>query len=63
MIVTMRSDFLGCCALDPDLNVFINDHLEQIGPMSREELESAITDPARLPQGAWAFPAVRWVRF
>ncbi|MCP3956627.1 MAG: TIR domain-containing protein, partial [bacterium] len=48
VILTMRSDFLGHCAVDPDLNVFVNDHLEQIAPMSHDELESAILDPARL---------------
>lgn len=47
VIVTMRSDFLGKCAYYPDLNVYVTDHLEQIGPMDREELRSALEGPAR----------------
>ncbi|MCP4663892.1 MAG: hypothetical protein GY856_51565, partial [bacterium] len=48
VILTMRSDFLGHCAVDPNLNVFVEEHLFQVVPMSREEQESAITGPARL---------------
>ncbi len=48
MILTMRSDFLGRCAFDPDLSAFVTDHLEQVVPMSRDELQSAIVDPAHL---------------
>jgi len=46
VIVTMRSDFLGKCAYYPDLNVYVTDYLEQIGPMGREELKSALEEPA-----------------
>lgn len=48
VILTMRSDFLGKCAYYPDLNTFINDHFLQIEPMNREELRSAIEEPAHL---------------
>ncbi len=39
--VILRSDILGRCAFDPDLNAFVTDHLEQVAPMSRDELRSA----------------------
>jgi WD40 repeat protein/energy-coupling factor transporter ATP-binding protein EcfA2 len=48
LVITMRSDFIGKCALYPDLNTFLNDHLVQIEPMSQEELLMAIEEPARL---------------
>ena len=46
VIVTMRSDFLGKCAYYPDLNVHVTDYLEQIEPMSTDELRAAVEEPA-----------------
>lgn len=48
IILTMRSDFIGRCASYPDLNTFVNDHFIQVGPMSPEELRSAIAEPGRV---------------
>jgi len=48
MILTMRSDFLGKCAAYPDLNTFVSENFIQIGPMRREEMRRAITEPAAL---------------
>jgi hypothetical protein len=47
VIVTMRSDFLGKCAYYSDLNLYVTDYLEQIGPMEREDLKAAVEEPAR----------------
>jgi WD40 repeat protein len=41
VIVAMRSDFLGESARYPALRQLINDNLEQIGPMTPEQLRSA----------------------
>ncbi len=46
VIVTMRSDFIGKCAYYPDLNVYMTDYLEQIEPMSADELRTAVEKPA-----------------
>ncbi|CAM2005537.1 WD40 repeat domain-containing serine/threonine protein kinase [Acanthopleuribacter pedis] len=48
LLVTMRSDFLGKCAVFHDLNDLITDHFLQLGPMNREELARAVEAPARL---------------
>ena len=47
-VLTMRSDFLGTCAGFPRLNDALTAHLEQVGPMRREELREAIERPAYL---------------
>ncbi|QEM08854.1 SUMF1/EgtB/PvdO family nonheme iron enzyme [Mucilaginibacter rubeus] len=48
IILTMRSDFIGNCAVYPNLNLLVNDHLVQIGPMSEDELRAAIVEPSML---------------
>ena len=46
VIITMRADFLHRAAEYPDLARQIQEHLLIVSPMTAEELESAITDPA-----------------
>lgn len=48
VIVTLRSDFIGRCAQYPDLNMWVIDHLAQIGAMSEDNLRCAVAEPARL---------------
>jgi hypothetical protein len=48
VVLTMRSDFLGACALFPKLNAALNSHLVQVGPMLPAELRAAIERPAYL---------------
>jgi hypothetical protein len=48
VILTMRSDFIGKCAFYPDLNTYVSEHFFQVEPMSLEELQSAVEEPARL---------------
>ncbi|KAB8319080.1 hypothetical protein SD81_009175 [Tolypothrix campylonemoides VB511288] len=49
LIVTMRADFFGKCAEQDyaGLASKIQEHLVTVKPMTREELEQAITEPAR----------------
>ncbi|UCH95260.1 MAG: hypothetical protein JSV88_00055 [Candidatus Aminicenantes bacterium] len=47
IILTIRSDFIGKCAFYPDLNTYVSDNFLQVEPMSEEELQSAIEEPAR----------------
>ena len=46
VVLTMRSDFLGPCALFELLNNVLNAHLIQVGPMRQDELRAAIELPA-----------------
>ncbi|RAH96696.1 hypothetical protein DLJ53_30995 [Acuticoccus sediminis] len=46
VVLTMRSEFLGACALLPELAERINQSLYLIGRMSREECRAAIEGPA-----------------
>jgi WD40 repeat protein len=46
VILAMRSDFIGKCAPYRDLNIYCSEHLEQVEPMTRVELQSAIESPA-----------------
>jgi WD40 repeat protein len=46
VILAMRSDFIGKCAPYRDLNIYCSEHLEQVEPMTRDELQSAIESPA-----------------
>lgn len=48
VVLTLRSDFLGKCVVRPDLNRYIVDNLDQVEPMSRENLSQATINPARL---------------
>ncbi|MDJ0839023.1 MAG: CHAT domain-containing protein [Acidobacteriota bacterium] len=48
VVLTMRSDFLGKCAVWPDLDDYITEHMIQIKPMTQEELRRAVEEPARL---------------
>jgi hypothetical protein len=47
VILAMRSDFIGKCAPYRDLNIYCSEHLEQVEPMTRAELQSAIESPAQ----------------
>lgn len=46
--LTLRSDFYGRCATYPDLAAAVSDRQSLVGPMTREELRSAIERPAYL---------------
>ena len=48
VLLTMRVDFLGKCAADPDLAAALSDGQELVGPMSEDELRLAIEHPAAL---------------
>ena len=48
VLLTMRVDFLGKCAADPDLAAALSDGQELVGPMSKDELRLAIERPAEL---------------
>ena len=48
VLPTMRVDFLGKCAADPDLAAALSDGQELVGPMSEDELRLAIEHPAAL---------------
>jgi WD40 repeat protein/energy-coupling factor transporter ATP-binding protein EcfA2 len=41
-VVAMRSDFLGECGRYPGLNTLVSDNLDQIGPMTPEELRASM---------------------
>ncbi|MFL6260356.1 MAG: TIR domain-containing protein [Thermoanaerobaculia bacterium] len=47
VVLTLRSDFYGRCADYPDLSSAISDRCELVGPMTQDELRSAIEEPAR----------------
>ncbi|MCP5054570.1 MAG: hypothetical protein GY940_45800, partial [bacterium] len=48
VILTLRSDFIGKCALYKNLNMFLNDNFVQVEPMDMEELRRAIEEPAHM---------------
>jgi PAS domain S-box-containing protein len=48
VVLTMRADFYGKCALYPNLAARITDHQMLVGPMVEEELRRAIERPAQL---------------
>ena len=48
VVLTMRADFYGKCALHHHLAAAITDHQELVAPMSREELREVIERPAQL---------------
>jgi WD40 repeat protein len=48
VVVTMRSDFLGACAVFPQLAAVLSAHQELVGPMTAAELREAIERPAFL---------------
>jgi tetratricopeptide (TPR) repeat protein/energy-coupling factor transporter ATP-binding protein EcfA2 len=48
VLLTMRVDFLGKCAAEPDLAAALSDGQELVGPMSKDELRLAIERPADL---------------
>ena len=48
VLLTMRVDFLGKCASDPDLAAALSDGQELVGPMTKDELRLAIERPADL---------------
>ena len=48
VVLTMRADFYGKCALHRHLAAAITDHQELVGPMSTEELREVIERPAQL---------------
>lgn len=48
IIITMRTDFYGKCAVYSILAAMLSDRQMLIGPMSRSELRSAIERPAQL---------------
>ncbi len=47
VVLALRADFYGVCAEHPWLNARINESQLLVGPMSRQELRSAITTPAQ----------------
>ncbi|NJL61102.1 MAG: hypothetical protein HC903_03770 [Methylacidiphilales bacterium] len=47
LVLTMRADFFGKCAEYADLAAKIQENLLTITPMNRQELEQAITAPAK----------------
>jgi WD40 repeat protein len=47
LVVTMRADFFGKCAEYGELASQIQQHLVTVTPMTPEELEQAITEPAK----------------
>ena len=46
VVLTLRADFYGRCAAYPDLAAAVSDRQSLVGPMTREELRSAIERPA-----------------
>jgi signal transduction histidine kinase len=48
VVLTMRADFYGKCAVYPDLAARITDHQMLVSPMVEEELRQAIERPAQL---------------
>jgi WD40 repeat protein/energy-coupling factor transporter ATP-binding protein EcfA2 len=48
VVVTLRADFYGRCAVYPDLAAAISDRQSLVGPMTRDELRSAVERPAYL---------------
>lgn len=48
VVLGVRADFYHHCLLDPDLAAVLRDHQVVVGPMSVDELRSAIVQPARL---------------
>ncbi|HEY9707135.1 MAG TPA: hypothetical protein V6D48_02900, partial [Oculatellaceae cyanobacterium] len=48
LVLGMRADFLGKCAEYAELAQKIDQHLVMVKPMSRQEIEEAITKPAQL---------------
>lgn len=46
VLLTLRSDFVSNCAAYPALNALLNQGFFQVGPMSPQELVSAIARPA-----------------
>lgn len=48
VILTMRADFYGKCAIYPDLAARITDHQMLVSPMVEDELRQAIERPAQL---------------
>jgi hypothetical protein len=46
VVLTMRSDFLGACAVFPQLSAVLSAHQELVGPMTESELRAAIEEPA-----------------
>jgi WD40 repeat protein len=48
VILTLRADFYGRCAAYPDLATAVADRQSLVGPMTRDELRSAIERPAYL---------------
>ncbi len=53
IVLVMRADFYAHCARFNSLRQAISQHQEFIGPMTNEELRSAIEEPAR--RGHWEF--------
>jgi uncharacterized protein YjbI with pentapeptide repeats/energy-coupling factor transporter ATP-binding protein EcfA2 len=47
LVLTMRADFFGKCAEYADLAAKIQENLLTVAPMNRQELEQAITAPAK----------------
>lgn len=48
IIITMRSDFFDRCATYPELRAAVSQQTELVGPLTGDELQSAIEKPARL---------------
>jgi WD40 repeat protein len=48
VILTLRADFYARCATYPDLAAAVSDRQILVGPMTRDELQSAIERPAHL---------------
>ncbi len=48
VVVTLRADFYGRCAAYPDLAAAVSDRQSLVGPMTRDELRSAVERPAYL---------------
>jgi len=51
VIVTMRADFYGKCAVNSQLAAAFSDHHVLVGPMSEDELRRAIERPMQLVGG------------
>ncbi|MEA2599418.1 MAG: hypothetical protein QOF89_410 [Acidobacteriota bacterium] len=47
LVLTLRSDFYGRCAAYPELASAVSDRGELVGPMTEDELRSAIEQPAQ----------------
>jgi len=48
VVLTLRADFYGRCAVYPELSAALSDHQVLVGPMNPAELRLAIERPARL---------------